>query len=131
MRITTVSLAVLAAISATAPLIPARADALQESLQKLPPEERVRQVCIMKGLDRMRSDKRLPGADRMKSSILVPAQLKGEILTAKGGAVRSKHHWFEISFTCEVTKDLMKATTFNYEIGAEIPADKWEDLGLW
>jgi hypothetical protein len=30
-----------------------------------------------------------------------------------------------------VTSDQMKATSFTYELGAEIPEAKWEDLGLW
>jgi hypothetical protein len=30
-----------------------------------------------------------------------------------------------------VTPDQMKATSFTYELGAEIPEAKWEDLGLW
>ena len=30
-----------------------------------------------------------------------------------------------------LTPDQMKATSFTYELGAEIPEAKWEDLGLW
>lgn len=131
MRTTSFTLAILAVMTVGVPYCAARADALQNALMKLPPEERVRQICIIKGLDRMRSEKSLPTADRMKTSILSPAQLNGEVLTAKGAAVRSKHHWFALNFTCEVTKDQMKATRFDYHVGEEIPADKWEDLGLW
>jgi len=25
----------------------------------------------------------------------------------------------------------MKAKSFNFQLGAEIPEDKWEDFGLW
>ncbi|MEZ5900652.1 MAG: DUF930 domain-containing protein [Hyphomicrobiaceae bacterium] len=131
MRLSSFALACLVILSLSLNSSHSSADALSDSLMKLPPEERARQACIVKGLERMRRDKRLPRADRMKSSILSPAQLNGEVLTAKGAAVRSKERWFALSFTCEVTKDLLKATTFDYEVGSEIPADKWEDLGLW
>jgi hypothetical protein len=38
---------------------------------------------------------------------------------------------YGLQFKCDVTADQMKALTFTYEIGKEIPEDKWEDLGLW
>ena len=36
-----------------------------------------------------------------------------------------------LKFKCDVSPDQMKALTFTYEIGKEIPEAKWEDLGLW
>jgi hypothetical protein len=67
----------------------------------------------------------------MKTSILQPAQFTGTVVTATGGAVRVKHHWYALKFTCEVTGDLMKAKSFTFELGDEIPKEKWEDYGLW
>ena len=52
-------------------------------------------------------------------------------MLAKGGAVRVKKHWYRLSFECELTPDQMKATSFSYKLGAEIPREEWEDLGLW
>jgi hypothetical protein len=109
----------------------ADAGPIDQALLKLGPEERARQVCIIKGIETVRKDKRLSQADRMKTSILQPAQFTGTVVTAKGGAVRMKHHWYALKFTCEVTGDLMKATSFTFELGDEIPKEKWEDYGLW
>jgi hypothetical protein len=109
----------------------ADAGPIDQALMKLGPEERARQVCIIKGIETVRKDKRLRQADRMKTSILQPAQFTGTVVTATGGAVRMQHHWYVLKFTCEVTDDLMKAKTFTFELGDEIPKDKWEDYGLW
>jgi hypothetical protein len=109
----------------------ADAGPIDQALMKLGPEERARQVCIIKGIETVRKDKRLSQADRMKTSILRPAQFTGTVVTATGGAVRMQHHWYALKFTCEVTADLMKAKTFTFELGDEIPKDKWEDYGLW
>ena len=79
----------------------------------------------------MKRDPLLRGADRMKTSIFKPAVLKGTKLTAPGGAVRSKGHWYALSFSCDLTSDWMKATSFSFALGAEIPERNWEDLGLW
>ena len=79
----------------------------------------------------MRHDKKLKRADRLKTGITSDAVFSGDRVVTKGGAVRANHHWYTISFDCKVTKDQMKALTFTYEVGAEIPESKWEDLGLW
>lgn len=67
----------------------------------------------------------------MKTSIFSRAVLDGTSLSAKGGAVRSNHRWYALSFSCDLTEDLMKAQSFKYELGEEISKDKWDDLGLW
>ncbi len=50
----------------------ADAGPIDQALMKLGPEERARQVCIIKGIETVRKDKRLSQADRMKTSILQP-----------------------------------------------------------
>jgi uncharacterized protein DUF930 len=109
----------------------ARAGALDQALLKLAPEERSHQVCILKGLGTVKREARLRRADLLKTSIFSPAVLQGTLLTAKGGAVRTKNRWYAITFTCQLTGDLMKATTFSFELGDEIPKNRWDQLGLW
>lgn len=109
----------------------AHAGPIDQALLKLAPEERARQACIIKGIETVRKDKRLRQADRMKTSIFSPAQFNGAVVTATGGAVRMQHHWYALKFTCSVTSDQMKATSFSFELGQEIPKEKWEDYGLW
>ena len=60
----------------------------EQSLAKLAPEERAHEACALKGLETMRKDARLRKADRVKSSTLQRASLKGTTLVAKEGAVR-------------------------------------------
>ncbi len=110
----------------------ARAESsLDSAFEKLAPEERAHQACILKGIDAVRKAKLLKGVDRVKTSILSPAKFENNVVIAKGGAVRAKQHWYALSFTCAVTEDQMKATTFDFKLGDEIPEDKWEDYGLW
>jgi hypothetical protein len=122
----------LAAVISSLLLSPsAMAGSLEQAFMKLAPEERSRQICINRGLETVRRDARLRGADRMKTSIITPSVLEGSTLTAKGGAVRVNHRWFALSFTCQMTKDAMRATSFTFELGREIPKNKWQDYGLW
>jgi len=123
--------ALAAAACALAASMPAIAGSIKEQLAKLDPEERAHQACIIKGIDTIKHDRKLPGADSMKTSIFGRAAFTGETVTAKGGAVRAHNRWYKLTFSCTVTADEMKATAFTYEIGTEIPQDKWDDLGLW
>ena len=109
----------------------ASATSLEQTLAKLDPEERSRQACALKALDVLRRDPRLRQADRLKSSIFQPAQLMGAILNAPGGAVRAGGRWFAISYSCRLTNDYMKATSFTFTLGKEIQRIEWDQRGLW
>lgn len=122
---------VLAAAIASWIAAEASAQSLEQSLAKLAPEFRSHQACILRGLETVRREPSLRKADRMKTSIFSQAVLAGTRLTAKGGAVKSGSHWHALSFTCDLTAGLMKATSFVYALGAEIPEREWEQLGLW
>ncbi|MEO8651285.1 MAG: DUF930 domain-containing protein [Hyphomicrobiaceae bacterium] len=104
---------------------------MDKMLKKLAPEERAHQACILRGFDIAQKEKRLRGADRMKTSIFSRALLQGTTLNAKGGAVRMKGHWYAMGFTCTLTDNFLKATTFSYDLGAEIGKKDWDRLGLW
>ena len=121
----------LAVVGCALASTPAIAGSIKDQLAKLDPEERAHQACVIKGIDTIKHDRKLPGADSMKTGIFGRAVFAGDVVTAKGGAVRARNHWYKLKFDCTVTPDQMKATAFNYEIGAEVPPDKWEDLGLW
>ena len=84
-----------------------------------------------RGLSVVRRQPQLRKADRMKTSIFSHAVLDGTKLTAPGGAVRSGGHWYALNFTCDLTGDWMKATSFSFKLGPEIPQTNWEQLGLW
>jgi hypothetical protein len=110
---------------------PALAGSIKDQMAKLDPEERAHQACAIKGLEAIRHDRKLPGADHLKTGIFGRAVYVGNEVTAKGGAVKAHDRWYKLTFNCTVTADQMKATAFTYEIGTEIARDKWEDLGLW
>lgn len=104
---------------------------MEQSLMKLDPQERAHQACAAKGLEAVRRDKRLKGADRLVPDVLKRAQFADGVVSAKGAAVRTGKHWFALSFECAVTSDQLKATSFTFVLGEEIPPEKWDEVGLW
>jgi hypothetical protein len=104
---------------------------MEQSLMKLDPQERAHQACVAKGLEVVRRDKRLVHADRLVPDVLKRAQFADGVVHAKGAAVRTGKHWYALSFECAVTSDQLKATSFTFNLGDEIPPDTWDDVGLW
>ena len=120
----------LAAAACCLPVV-VQAGSMEDALKKLDPVERAHQACAIKGVDTLRREKRLPGADRLKTGITGAAAFDGTVVTGKAGAVHAKGRWYALKFTCAVTADRMKAVTFTYELGQEIPEAKWDAYGLW
>ncbi len=110
----------------------AMADAsMDRVLKELEPEERAHQVCNLRGIDAVRKGSHLKGVDRVTTTIQKPALFKDNVVIAKDGAVRAKNRWYFLDFTCAVSDDQMKAKSFEFKLGGEIPEAKWEDYGLW
>jgi hypothetical protein len=107
----------------------------EQQLMKLDFEERADQVCVKLGVDTIRKGGKLPGADRLMTSVSGRAVVRGNVVSAAHAAVRinvnAKSHWYRLKFDCEVSDDHVKALSFKYELGPEIPAEEWPDLGLW
>jgi hypothetical protein len=100
-------------------------------LKELDPEERAHQVCTLRGLGVLRRGTHLKRIDRIKSSTDKRALFKNNVVTATSGAVRAGDHWYSLKYKCAVTDDQMKAKSFDFQLGPEIPEDKYEDFGLW
>jgi hypothetical protein len=109
----------------------AAAGSLEKSLMKLSPEERAHQACVIKGLEIVRRDKKLAKADRIMPDIFQRAQFDGSVVSAKGAAVHAGKQWFALSFDCKVSPDQLKAVNFAFQLGDEIPSERWEEVGLW
>ena len=103
----------------------------ERALMKLSPEERAQQACVARGIDTIRRDKRLKGVDRVMPDTFERAQFDGSAVSAKGAAVRAGKGWYALSFDCTLASDQLKVTAFTYQLGDEIPQERWEDIGLW
>lgn len=125
-RLLIVSAATCAAVSAAQ-----GANRFEKSLMKLNPEERAHQVCVIKGLDTIRRDKRFSKIDRLVPDIFKRAEFVGNAVTAAGAAMRVGKRWYAVSFTCTLADSHLTASTFAFQPGEEIPSDRWEDVGLW
>ena len=103
----------------------------ERSLLLLSPGERLVQLCDFTAMQHIRSDHRQYRPDRAVADARGRVYIDKDTVRAKGGAFRSKHKWYGLSYKCTASPDTMKVHAFKYRIGAEIPPSKWAQYRLW
>jgi hypothetical protein len=128
MRRFAMAVLLLSATTATA----ASADAgIVRSLKRLDPTERLEQLCDYTAMLHIRKDARRYRPDRAIADAVNDPKISGNSIEARGGAFRSRGHWYEMAYSCTATPDHMTVLSFKLKIGEEIPESKWAAYGLW
>jgi hypothetical protein len=102
----------------------------ERSLRSLAPEARLEQICDYTAMKRIRAEGKFR-PDRAVGYAIAEAKVSGNTLVAAGAAFRSRKKWYRLSYTCTTTADRMKVLKFEYEVGPEIPEERWSAYGLW
>jgi hypothetical protein len=104
---------------------------IQRSLRRLAPGERLVQICDYTAMQHIRKEHRQYRPDRAIADARSRVYINKDTVEAKGGAFRSRHKWYALSYRCTGSPDAMKVRSFVYKIGAEIPQSKWALYSLW
>lgn len=104
---------------------------LENMLKRLDPATRLEQVCDVAAMSFIGRDHKEFRIDRSVVSALSEPKVKGNTLTGKGGAFRSRGKWYQYSFTCQATPERLRVLSFQYKIGDEIPEAQWSQHGLY
>lgn len=107
-----------------------RSKGARTALKQLGTEDRVSQLCNIEAMEQVH---RLAGdyqPDFVVAYARADLKLAGLTLEADGGAIRSRQHWYDLAFICQITPDLETVAAFQFSLGAEIPEAKWEDYAL-
>ena len=124
------AIAIAAATLTTAQAAGLSAD-LQRALKLLEPVDRLEQICDYTAMVQIRRDPHHFHPDRAVASAMKKPKIGPNTIDAKGGAFRSRGHWYAMSYSCAATPDNMAVTSFRLKIGKEIPEGEWAALGLW
>jgi hypothetical protein len=104
---------------------------LEFQLKRLDPQTRLEQVCDAEAMHRIARENREFRIDRSVISAIEEPKIKGDTITGKGAAFRSKGKWYRYAFTCQTTPDRMRVLSFEYKLGDEIPETQWSKHGLY
>lgn len=122
---------VLMAASTAADASDRRQKQLENQLKRLDPATRLEQVCDAAAMQYIAREHRQFRIDRSVVSALAEPKVKGDTLSGKGGAFRSKGKWYQYSFTCQAAPERLRVISFQYKIGDEIPEAQWSQYGLY
>lgn len=100
------------------------------ALGKLPPEKRIVQMCSIEAAEQARRASAAFIPDLVQSFGKNGGSISGQHLTARGGAVRSRGMWREMTFECTVNIAFDAVTAFRFALGEAIPHSAWEARGL-
>jgi hypothetical protein len=100
-------------------------------LQRIDPSERLEQVCEYAALTKIGRDKNHYHPDRVVIQAISPPKVSGDKMSGSGAALRSKGKWYQFDFHCQAAPDRLKVQSFSYDVGDEIPKDRWGKYGLW
>lgn len=104
--------------------------AVRRNLTRLADSERVTQLCNVEALEQIRRAAPQYSPDTMVSYAMADPVSAGLLLTAMGGAFRSRRQWYSVSFQCVAAPTLDGVTSFSFQLGQPIPRAEWEDHNL-
>lgn len=97
----------------------------------LDPTQRFQQICDVAAMRVIRRKEHGLRPDRAILDAMAAVDETGDRLSGKGGAIRVKGGWRQISFSCVAAPDRLSVLEFNYDLGDAIPEADWEKYSLW
>ncbi|MFD1198303.1 DUF930 domain-containing protein [Brucella gallinifaecis] len=95
-------------------------------LKKLDPATRLEQRCDVEAMERISREMRKFSVDKVLAYAFSDPRINKNSIQADGAAFRSHHRWYRLAFVCKSDDNHMKITSFDYEIGEEVPLDQWD-----
>ncbi len=96
------------------------------ALPTLGNDERVIQLCNIEALEQIKSAKPDFAPDTLVAYAFGDMDVAGGVLSAPGGAFRSRRKWWHLGLKCAVAPDYSGVTAFEFTLGDEVPEDEWD-----
>lgn len=103
---------------------------VRRSLGTLDPGERVNQLCAIEALEQIRLAAPQYAPDTLVSYAMSDPVTSGLMISAMGGAFRSRRQWFGLAFECTAAANLSGVASFSFRLGDPIPETEWEEHNL-
>lgn len=100
---------------------------VRRSFGTLASSEQLMQICNIEALEQIRLAAPQYDPDTMVSYAMAQPITSGLMLSALGGAFRSRRQWFNVSFQCIASPTLDGVDSFSFKLGEAIPESEWEE----
>lgn len=95
---------------------------VKQALGRLPPRERIIQVCNIEALEQIRHHRPGTFPDMLARD---GGSVSQSGMTVSDGAFRSHGQWYALDYKCEANTKTMEIVSFRYAIGAAILKSQW------
>ena len=96
------------------------------ALPTLGNDERIIQLCNIEALEQIKAAEPDFAPDTLVAYAFGDMNVAAGVLTAPGGAFRSRRRWWAISLRCAVAPTYTAVTAFEFTLGDEIPEADWD-----
>lgn len=86
---------------------------------------RLEQRCNQKAMSTIQQENKGMRPDELVAYAFGDTRLKDDTIHAPGAAVRSRGHWYHLSYTCTTTDDGLDVRKLDYKLGSEVPKSDW------
>lgn len=100
---------------------------VRRGLTTLASSEKLMQLCNIEALEQIKLAAPQYFPDTLVSYAMADPVSSGLMLTAMGGAFRSRRLWYGVSFECTAAPTLDGVTSFSFKLGDAIPESEWEE----
>ncbi|WP_094506140.1 DUF930 domain-containing protein [Brucella thiophenivorans] len=95
-------------------------------LEKLDPATRLEQRCDVEAMEQISRDERKFSVDKVLAYAFSDPKASQNTIRADGAAFRSHDHWYKLAFVCKTDDEHINITSFDYQIGDEVPRNQWD-----
>jgi hypothetical protein len=102
-----------------------RSRGTRDILKTLDAAERIEQLCNLEAMGQIHAWKAEFEPDRVVAYAMASIRLTKTALEADGAAFRSRRHWYNLRFRCELAANGSKVAGFRFRVGEPIPRSQW------
>ncbi len=96
-----------------------------EEMLKLTPETRLEQRCNGRAMGAISREHKGFRPDEFVAYAFAETAIRGALIRAPGGALRSGGKWYRVSYVCETSPDGLEVKSFSYQHGEMVPRKDW------
>lgn len=89
------------------------------------PATRREQRCNARAMSTVEHEHEDMRPDELVAYAFADPQTGADSVRAPGAAIRSRGHWYHLTYACRTSPDGMEVETFSYTLGGEVPRADW------
>jgi len=114
----------------SAVLVEPRNAQAREALGQLAGDEKAVQICNLEAMEQAARQQTSLHPDFVVAYATADILMEGDLVIAKGAALRSRLNWHALRYQCKVRPDRTGVIAFSFAVDGAIPRTRWQEISL-